>query len=264
MATRILAILLFAPPFLWCVHRGGFALAVVLGGLAGMALHELLRLHKLPPAGMPLLAAAFALGACGPRGPGPVLAGLALFALVGALPLAFPPVAPERLQRAVVGLAAGALYGLGFALFGLLRSMPGGLAVAGAVLALVWVQDSAAYLVGRAIGRTPFAPAISPKKTWEGAIGGLVLGVPAAGWTLTALGGGWEHLGAGGAPGGYAILTVAAALAQLGDLAESGMKRAAGIKDSGDLIPGHGGVLDRFDAFAFAVLAVALARLGGG
>lgn len=117
------------------------------------------------------------------------------------------------------------------------------------VLVLVWVADSAAYFVGRAWGRHKLAPAISPGKTWEGAAGGV------AGALVYAIickrffdDVGWA-----------AYLAAAALLALLsivGDLFESAAKRRAGVKDSGALLPGHGGILDRIDS-ATAVLPLA-------
>ena len=117
-----------------------------------------------------------------------------------------------------------------------------------AVLVLVWIADTAAYFVGRAFGRHKLAPSISPRKTWEGAAGGMggalayaiVLGVLSRGaW--------WTYLG---------IAAVLAVLSIVGDLFESAAKRQAGVKDSGTLLPGHGGVMDRIDS-ATATLPVA-------
>lgn len=116
------------------------------------------------------------------------------------------------------------------------------------LLATVVVSDSAQYYTGRMFGRRPLAPSISPKKTVEGAIGGLVFG------TLfmalvgpRVLGGAWAPLAALG----LAIVM----LGICGDLFESSLKRASGLKDSSALIPGHGGVLDRIDALLFATPA---------
>lgn len=114
------------------------------------------------------------------------------------------------------------------------------------LIAIIIVSDSAQYYTGRAFGRHKLAPVISPKKTVEGAIGGLVIGSLAA----VALGRVWPlglsdvaMLGAG----------VAIAVAGIvGDLFESALKRRAGVKDSGNLIPGHGGILDRIDSWLFA------------
>ena len=119
-----------------------------------------------------------------------------------------------------------------------------------AALILVWVADTAAYFVGRKWGRRKLAPSISPGKTWEGAWGGLAAAVAYAIICGTFL------LG----PVGWLALAVAAALLTaisiVGDLFESAAKRQAGVKDSGTLLPGHGGIMDRIDS-ATAVLPVA-------
>lgn len=115
------------------------------------------------------------------------------------------------------------------------------------LLATVWAGDMCAMAVGKTLGRTAFAPQISPKKTNEGAIGGLLGGVAAAvllqqfAFPELPL----PHVAAASA--------LAGAFSQLGDLAESVLKRAAGSKDSSQLIPGHGGVLDRLDSLLFAL-----------
>ncbi|MGH8739518.1 MAG: phosphatidate cytidylyltransferase [Burkholderiales bacterium] len=117
------------------------------------------------------------------------------------------------------------------------------------VLALVWIADTAAYFVGRAWGRRKLAPAISPAKTREGAAGGLI------GALAYAIIIGFCIQGIAWAP----FLAAAALLAMVsivGDLFESAMKRQAGVKDSGRLLPGHGGILDRIDSAA-AVLPLA-------
>ncbi|MDQ3168526.1 MAG: phosphatidate cytidylyltransferase [Acidobacteriota bacterium] len=108
------------------------------------------------------------------------------------------------------------------------------------------VSDSAQYYAGRAFGRRPLSPAISPKKTIEGAIGGMVLAVPAMIWAGSYFlpGVGWQWLALLGA--------AVAVLGMTGDLFESALKRAADVKDSSQLIPGHGGILDRLDAWFFA------------
>ncbi|HXM96604.1 MAG TPA: phosphatidate cytidylyltransferase [Candidatus Dormibacteraeota bacterium] len=107
-------------------------------------------------------------------------------------------------------------------------------------LVITWVGDSVAYFVGRATGRFPLAPQISPKKTWEGSISGF-LGSLAAGAAFIYV-----------LPLSLAqLLGMAAAgsiVGQVGDLLESAYKRSAGVKDSGGLLPGHGGILDRIDA----------------
>ncbi|MFQ5518728.1 MAG: phosphatidate cytidylyltransferase, partial [Mariprofundus sp.] len=113
----------------------------------------------------------------------------------------------------------------------------------------VWVSDSAAYFVGRACGKRKLCPAISPGKSIEGAIGGFVFGVPVAVicWSY------WDVL-----PLISAVLlaVVAVVAGMLGDLSESAVKRLLGAKDSGNWLPGHGGILDRIDAILMAVPVV--------
>lgn len=114
------------------------------------------------------------------------------------------------------------------------------------LLWLIWTNDTMAYLIGSRIGKRKFFERISPKKTWEGTIGGACSAVLMA-WGLSQLVGDyttaqWLALGA-----------VAAVFGTLGDLVESMLKRSHAVKDSGDLFPGHGGFLDRFDAFVFAL-----------
>jgi phosphatidate cytidylyltransferase len=114
------------------------------------------------------------------------------------------------------------------------------------LMGTVVVSDSAQYYSGRLFGRTPLAPAISPKKTVEGAIGGLIFGTA----FMTLLGARVLPFAGYGPLVGLGVFVVAVGIC--GDLFESRLKRTAGIKDSSSLIPGHGGVLDRIDALLFA------------
>lgn len=109
-----------------------------------------------------------------------------------------------------------------------------------AYVLIIWANDVFAYLVGMSVGRHPLFARLSPKKSWEGFFGGLA-GAVVAGWGAARLLGdsSWAWIG---------LALIAAVSGVLGDLAESMFKRAAGVKDSGRSIPGHGGVLDRFDA----------------
>ncbi|HZC38546.1 MAG TPA: phosphatidate cytidylyltransferase, partial [Sphingomicrobium sp.] len=122
------------------------------------------------------------------------------------------------------------------------------------VFLVTWSTDIGAYFVGRAFGRRKLAPAISPGKTVEGLFGGIVAaGMIGGAWVL-AMGLGHPLL---------ALAPVFAIAAQAGDLFESGMKRRAGVKDSGSWLPGHGGVLDRLDGLVPVAVLTALAQLGG-
>jgi phosphatidate cytidylyltransferase len=125
------------------------------------------------------------------------------------------------------------------------------------LLCVVWVGDTAAFYVGRAWGRHKLAPKLSPNKTWEGALGSMAGSVMmAAGlWGLAELLEQWDSafLSYPGEIWYWLMLAVVVnAAAQVGDLAESALKRSAGVKDSGSLLPGHGGVLDRIDALLLA------------
>ena len=122
------------------------------------------------------------------------------------------------------------------------------------LILIVIASDVAGYFAGRVIGGPKFWPRISPKKTWSGTVAGW-MGAAVVGYVFMGL------LGVGPV---LIVLSVALALAgQLGDIAESAIKRRYGIKDSSNLIPGHGGVLDRFDAMvAAALVALIMARLG--
>jgi phosphatidate cytidylyltransferase len=114
----------------------------------------------------------------------------------------------------------------------------------------VWSYDTGAYLVGRQFGREKFLTHISPSKTYAGLVGGVIATTVVAALML---------IGLGQAPVHALVLGPLAALsAQAGDLAESMLKRAANTKDSGNLIPGHGGMLDRVDSFLFAAPVVTL------
>lgn len=204
----------------------------------------------------------------------PVLLGCAM--LAGAVELRAPLVRRSSGEWAA-GLALLLAVALPLSYLVALRQLPGppwpdrpALGWLFLVLVLVWANDSAAYLVGRAWGRRPFFPSISPNKTWEGALGGLL------GSALLSVGLAWAAvpgtdlppaapLGLG--PGAALVLGVCVALAgTFGDLVESFLKRRAGVKDSGSLIPGHGGILDRVDSLLWAApLGYYLARwLAGG
>lgn len=203
-----------------------------------------------------LLAFAFVVEAqMGDRGSGAVLAAAVL------LPLVWMLFRQRDLGGGLVGWAlsvAGALYvGWPMGHFLSLRAVPGGSESSpvpeGAiwvalVLAGTWACDTGAYFVGRRWGCHKLYSRISPGKTWEGTIGGLALSaiiVPLVGRPMLALP--WAHAVALGMVIGVAAI--------LGDLVESMMKRATDAKDTGRLIPGHGGLLDRLDSLIFAVVA---------
>jgi phosphatidate cytidylyltransferase len=133
-----------------------------------------------------------------------------------------------------------------------LRNLPDGMWWFWLILPSVWIADTAAYFIGKAWGKTPLSPRLSPKKTWEGYWGGVIFGtLGGAGLALL-----WSHFAGldvawwqGGAAG--LILSI---LTTLGDLGESMIKRQAGVKDSSNIIPGHGGIFDRIDSWLWGAV----------
>lgn len=169
-----------------------------------------------------------------------------------ALALAARPV--RSLEKALPGAASsvmGVLYvGLPLAMLSDLRRLYDGPRWVIYVLALTWVSDTAAYFGGRAFGRHKLAPRISPGKTWEGAVASLAVslafGMAYLAWMRPEMGLAWSG----------SISAAVNIAGQAGDLVESAVKRGAGAKDSGSMLPGHGGLLDRIDALLFAVPAL--------
>lgn len=119
----------------------------------------------------------------------------------------------------------------------------------------LWAGDSAAIFAGKAFGKHPLAPSISPKKTWEGGIANFI------GCVLTAWGVGvWIGLPAGHS---FAVGVSTGILGQIGDLAQSWLKRKVGVKDSGSILPGHGGFLDRLDSLLFTAIPAVVITIAG-
>ncbi|MFP4501416.1 MAG: phosphatidate cytidylyltransferase [Candidatus Hydrogenedentota bacterium] len=150
----------------------------------------------------------------------------------------------------VLGLVYGGLFPAHFIMLHQHTFGPGNVTL---LLAVVILSDTGAYFIGKTFGRHKFAPQVSPKKTWEGAAGGLVCGVLCAAVVYglsRALP--WDAFPAFTLPVYLSIGAALAVVSQMGDLVESMLKRDAGVKDAGALFPGHGGVLDRCDGFLFA------------
>jgi phosphatidate cytidylyltransferase len=160
----------------------------------------------------------------------------------------------------VAGFSRGkmpALYTIGFPVIAIsctcwvwLRVMPEGREMVLWLMGVVWATDTGAYFVGRMIGGPRLAPTISPNKTWAGLIGGMAAAGGIGALIGTSVGGSGPLLALLGA--GLAVV------AQTGDLAESALKRHAGVKDSGRMIPGHGGILDRVDGLMPVALVLVL------
>jgi phosphatidate cytidylyltransferase len=182
-----------------------------------------------------------------------------MISLVILLSMAYHLVAYERGRGQAgtdFGVTLGGIFYIGWigAYFMSLRSLPEGQWWMLVVLAGVMLADSGAYFIGRKFGRHKLAPRLSPKKTWEGYFGGIIIGVP-----LTALLAALIQMGVGTTSGitplrGMLVGLVMALVPTLGDLGESMIKRQMGVKDSGNILPGHGGAFDRIDAWLWAVV----------
>ncbi len=195
----------------------------------------------------------------------------AAWIVCGTLALAAGPQAWQRAPRLLRWALGGMLLWAAWLAMAQARAL--GLPFLLSVFLLVWMADIAAYAGGRAFGRRKLAPSISPGKSWEGALSGLVgVGLLAAAWIwadgqLPWAGGSlYARLLDGlGMAGALIALALLVAMSVVGDLVESLVKRACGAKDSSRLLPGHGGVLDRIDALLPVFpLAVALAALAAG
>jgi phosphatidate cytidylyltransferase len=267
MKTRALSALVLVPVLgvaLWIGLPGIAVLLVVVAGLGGWEVFRLLRMAGYPSLALFGSALAVALvveAAVRPVGDkgillvavGVVLAGIGAFTRI------------DPREGLVVWFATvfGAVYvgmigfvlqvgSMGPAIPGDALLSPIGAERAWILLLVfgVWSYDTGAYLVGRQVGRHKFLTHISPAKSIEGLVGGLVATTIVSMLMLAGLG--QNPLG------GLVLGPVLGLTAQAGDLAESMLKRAAGAKDSGTLIPGHGGILDRIDSFLFAGPVVAL------
>ena len=270
MSRRILTAAVALPPLMFFVWQGGVWFGALAALAAGLGAWELSRMaerrgRKTMPALTALLAAALA--------------------------ASYHFVPPENMEGAAVVVAALAVaaaaimlfaYGIGGTASGVLVTVCAALAVGGTLFhapllrgggssdgeGLLWIvfllgvtfaTDTAAYFVGRAVGSRKLAPNVSPNKTWEGAAGGF-LGAVVCGVSLNAA----LDLGVS-APVAVLVSAILGVCGQLGDLYESKLKRMAGVKDSGRLFPGHGGILDRMDSLMWNVVALyhMVAAFGG-
>jgi phosphatidate cytidylyltransferase len=257
LMVRLTTAFVLLPLVLWLIWQGGLYIAILLGVAAGGCALEL----NLLPASLPKqpggregitggaivsVGAAFLLPILHENNFAPLellLSAVVIVALADAL--IFEQHLPDAPRR--VGLAVlGAVYpGLLISALVPLRQLPLGFWWVLLALTVTWANDTGAYFAGRAFGKHKLYPRISPSKTWEGAIGGSLASIAGACvvqqvWLHTLSLSGAALIGAG-----------AAVLGPLGDLSESMLKRAFGAKDSGKLLPGHGGLLDRLDALLF-------------
>jgi len=256
LIKRALAALIFAPALLFLLYIGGRPLEIACLGLGILMLGELAslvfwprdRLMAFATVAFGILLGTSALGWLRAPGAGSLLVGgtLVLWLLVLA--------DPEPLERAMsrVGLAVvGAIYGgILIAFLARLRSLNDGLTWGLMAVFGTWAADTGAYFVGRHLGRHKLYPKVSPGKTVEG-LAGAIGGALAAIFLIRAL---WPV--PVGVSGTVALGLIVSLVGTAGDLAESMLKRSVGAKDSSHIIPGHGGVLDRFDAILFVAPAM--------
>lgn len=248
---RIVTSLVLIPSALAAVYAGGWVLAIwaTAAGIA-MSREWIMIVHRERQPGWRLFlhAAAIVLSQ------GLLVAGHANYAMAAVFLMAlvgnvYAQRLGERSIWTVMGIIFIALPSLAFSELRMLA--PFGLETVVWLLCIVWATDSAAYLAGSAFGGPKLAPMISPNKTWVGAVSGLAAGI-IAGILLTQLTGFVAREPYVLACAGVSLLT------QCGDLAESFLKRTFGVKDASDLIPGHGGALDRLDGMIVATSGVAI------
>jgi phosphatidate cytidylyltransferase len=247
--SRILVALTLLPVVFLVVWAGGWWL-VALAAVAGLiALHELyLMVRELRPVLLAGYAGTLAALIGAEWGPEWVLAGF-----FATFPLAYLFKAAGGTMPTTVSVAGTVLgsgwIGLGLAHIVLIRELPEhGVLAAYTVILAVFVSDTVAYVVGRLVGRHKLAPRTSPGKTWEGFVAGTIAAVLVSFFALYKQ----SFLTI---PESLALGAAIAAAAPVGDLFESALKRDAGVKDTGRLLLGHGGMLDRLDALLFASVA---------
>ncbi len=249
MTTRIITGVVLAVLAVVVVVHGGLVYFFLMLALAILGLNEFYRLtkmyHPLPLAGFISVAAMLYMAWF--RSPVGVFGAMALSVLLVALMGIFSGPRPGITVRMAVTLLGILYLGLGFSALLLMRRLDVGTAAVLTVVFGTWAGDTMAYFTGRFFGSTPMAPKLSPKKTWEGFAGGAIGTV-----LLVVFIGLYTPLGP---VDSLALGAVIAVVGPLGDLFESLVKRDVQIKDSGRGIPGHGGVLDRFDALMWTAVA---------
>jgi len=265
LAKRVLVVIVLLPIGLALIYLGGWAYTGLIALILGLAAWEYVRLFRsggYQPATFLIVAISVLM---------PLARGWKAFSLDGLIlgcfiliSMAYHVFAYERgRDQAATDFAitiAGGVY-LGFVGSYLvsLRNLPEGLWWVLLALPSVWLADSGAYFIGRSFGRHKMSKRVSPKKSWEGYFGGILVGI--IGTALLAML--WQYL-AGRWPtqlGSASLITpmngailglILSLLTVFGDLGESMIKRQVGVKDSGSLLPGHGGVFDRIDSWLWA------------
>ncbi|MHB1847373.1 MAG: phosphatidate cytidylyltransferase [Deltaproteobacteria bacterium] len=269
LALRLASSAVLLPLIIWLIVLGGRAFAGLAAAAAAICTQELYAMTLggpgVPrPAKLPyiawlgvLLAAATPFAALVPGLLGRAAPlGLALLVMASLASGLFREGELQRLAEEAPRLVFGLLYGtLMMALLVRIRAFPNGAWWVLLACTVSWLNDTGAYFVGHALGRHKLSPRVSPGKTWEGFFGGMAASILAA-FAVNRLG------ALGLTPVGCALLGLGAGLlGPTGDLSESLLKRGFGVKDSGFIMPGHGGLLDRIDALIFNIPLVYLCGL---
>ena len=268
LRKRLVTAIVLGPMILGAVAVGGVVFLAAILALVGVGAWEFFRLAArkrprpriVPGIGIALLfPVLFYLAPASPV----TIPGLLFLAVIGvALAQILDRQAEEALGSVSITVYGAAYVGLLFGHFVLIREIgrvvPGmpywwGAVLVGLTVLLAWLNDSAAYFIGRRWGRHKLIPRISPGKTIEGAVGALIVTMLIAVGVVLAAGSRMPLLAPADA---LAIGALVAVTGPIGDLVESAFKRDAGVKDASDLVPGHGGILDRFDSLMAVVPAV--------
>ena len=253
LRTRIATTVVALPPLVALVLVGGWPFAVLVAVALTIAAAEFLHVAGTPRTGLAIGLALTAALALASRADTDWRAAALIAAVV------VPPLWPVFAARAATALHDWSTVTLAALYYGwlgshavLLRDAPDGRAWLLLGLFAAFATDTGAYFIGRSVGRHRLAPAISPRKTWEGALGGWLAGlaVVLVLWRVAEL-----PLSAAEAAGLALVLPL---VAELGDLAKSAVKRSLGVKDFGRIVPGHGGMADRIDSLLFALPLVFL------
>jgi phosphatidate cytidylyltransferase len=261
LLQRSLVIVTLMPVALVIIYYGGLVYTLTVAGILMLAAWEFIQMFRargLAPSGFFILAGV-ALIVADRAANGFTFSHFIISALVlGSM--TYHLISYERgreLPATDFSITLGGILYLGWigAYFISLRNLPDGLWWTLVVLTGVWCADGAAYLVGKPYGRHQLSPRLSPKKTWEGYLGGVAGGTLGGAIIALAIQQLWLGPGSAVTPLRGAILGLTLALiTTLGDLGESMFKRQLGFKDSGSLLPGHGGIFDRIDSWLWAVV----------
>lgn len=257
LLIRLIVAVILIPLIFFVTLKGKIPFLVFIQLLTILGMFEFCRIVKLKQANIPslfllLMGVAFPIFAYLWREVG-ILSLIVLSLTINALLVVFAGKAKNGILKTGSSIFGMTYISLGFSFFLMLRELPfwsGAIYEIGAlwvifILLAIWSCDTFAYLVGMLIGKHQLSPEISPKKTWEGAIGGFFGSIIAAPFCYFVFfkQAPLEHL--------FIISIIIGTFGQVGDLLESLLKRDVNIKDTSTLIPGHGGVLDRFDSLLF-------------